>query len=210
MMKKSNLLLLLLGILAFTACKKEYSFKENWSFDTQKNTAQIQLQYQGNLYVTAGEYLNTNSPNHLILCLDIKTGKVKWKYDVGSGIILQKVKLSQGKLFVKSIEDKIIWLDALTGKKLEDMSTAKITETKANNTFNGNKVIAVAGNEAKKKAAQIVCKDKNGKVIWVYKVKPILSVKEPYQVNFSFLMDGKNLILATYDGKVKSIAITQK
>jgi outer membrane protein assembly factor BamB len=206
-MKKRNLIFMLIIILAFIGCKKKYTFTENWKFNTKKETAQLRFQYKDNVYVTAGEYLNENSPNHLIYCLDLKTGSVKWKFDLGAGIYLHKIKLFKGKIFLMSYDDKVTRLDALTGKKLKKITVSNIPETVRNHTFNGNKIVAVAGDEAAKKASKIVCKNADGKILWSYAVKTLLNIKEPYHVNFSFLMNGENLILATYDGKVKSLAI---
>ncbi len=210
MNKKIRIITMLLSVslfFSFFGCEKKVSITRNWMFDTTKNTAGVKLQYKNNLYVTAGEYLNENSPNHLIICLDIKTGKVKWKYDIGKSVILHRIKLYKSSLYIIDTNDKVTWLNAITGNKIKKQTTTEIPEIKMNHLFNGNKVVAVAGNEAKKRPAKIVCRDSSGNVVWSYEIKPILSVKEPYQINFSFLIDGQNLILGTYDGKIMSFAI---
>lgn len=207
MTKKNTVIYALVIIVSLAACGKKYTFTKNWVFDTKKNRAGVAFQYKDSIIISAGEYLNINSPNHLIYCLDVKTGKVKWKFDVGAGVILHRIQLFKDKILLKSVKDKVTWLDALTGKKLKNVAASNAPDTKRNHIFNGNTAVAVSGNEQTKKPGAIICKNANGKTLWSYPVKPIPNVKEPYEVNFSFLIHGSNLILATYDGKVKSIAI---
>ncbi len=207
MFKKRNFIFILLAILAFSACKKKYTFNQNWKFKTNTHTAGIHFEYKGNVYVSAGQYVAVGSPNHLIYCLDKNTGLIKWKYDVGTGVILHRIKLFKGKIFLEVTENNVTCLDALTGNKLENVSASNIPETVRNHTFNGNRVFAVAGNAAEKIPAKIVCKNASGKTLWTYDVKPIKNVKKPYAVNFSFLISGNKLILATYDGKIISYTV---
>lgn len=206
-MNKRKIILMFLATSVILSCGKEYRFNTNWGFDTGNDTAVVKFQFKSHVYVSAGEYLNTGSPNHLLYCLEIKNGKVKWKLDIGAGIIIHKMSLVKNIIFLKTLNNKEIYLDALTGENLRNKPHSSISESTPYHAFNGKKVVAIAGDEEAGKPARIDCVNSAGKTVWSYQVAPLLHVKEPYEVNFSFIMDGSNLILATYDGKVKSIAV---
>lgn len=199
-------LLPLLAIFIALSCGEEYRFNTNWECDTGHDTATVEFQYKNHIYVSAGEYLTTGSPNHVLYCLDMQSGETEWKFDSGKDIIIQEIALVENAIFLRNTTTTEIWINALTGKKLgKTPSIPAISKTPRNHTFNGNQVIALSGDESAEKPAAINCVNPAGKTIWSYEVPPLLNVKEPYEVNFSFLLHGNDLILATYDGKVKSI-----
>jgi hypothetical protein len=46
-----------------------------------------------------------------------------------------------------------------------------------------------------------------GNIVLSLDIEPVLNVKEPYEINFSFLVYNDKLIVGRYDGKVKSYLI---
>lgn len=88
-----------------------------WSAKTGGQTATVAGVYRQVLVVTAGEYVEFGSPNHLLLGLDLATGKSLWKVDAGKGQFISALRLEGGRLFW-DVGGKRWVLDAATGKRL--------------------------------------------------------------------------------------------
>lgn len=209
MKRKKKILLILLSLsIMLVACKKTYKLKPYWSIKTEGKTSRVLFVYNNCLYASAGEYMEFGSPNYMIYCLDMKSGATKWLYKGDKNIINHKIALYKDKICIVPTNDgTLIWLDAKTGKKLENINIGEPERTSLKQNFNSFKAVAINGVEATKIPASIVCKDNSGNVLWKYIDKPMLNVKYPYRANFSFLINENILFIGQYNGKVDSFRI---
>lgn len=205
---KNKISLVLLSFLFVTvSCNKNYKLLDNWVYDTGNNIANVVFANKEFLFVTSGEYTSSGSPNHIIHCINKKTGKEKWKNDFGSGIVISDIKFTVNSIYIWDIEGERFCLNVISGELVSCTKDAEFLVIKGKQTYKGNQVISLPGKEFSKSPAKIICKNGNDDTLWEYKVKPVSRVKNPYDVTFSYLIDGDFLFVGTYEGKVLSLKI---
>ncbi len=143
-----------------------------WQWDSKQDLADVIGISDGKLYGKAGRYLEFGSPNHILFCLDAKTGKVLWQTDIGKNEIMQRTVLAKGFLYAESISEKKWFFDALTGKKIRP------------NTNHWRLLAHAAKQRKEKKPLQVESKDdtlvflsQTGKKLWQKKENPAQKIR---------------------------------
>ena len=127
-----------------------------WSYDLEstRGVEATPLVVDGIMYVTA--------PWSIVHAIDVRTGKRLWTYDpqvrrdlgykACCDVVNRGVALYKGKVFVGALDDRLIALDAATGKPRWEVNTVidpsrSYTITGAPRVFNGNVMIGNSGAE---------------------------------------------------------------
>ena len=206
-MKKSIILLSLI-LLMLISCTKKYTPVVLWEIQTKGKTAQVQFSFQDKIIVTAGEYIDYGSPNHLVYSMDAKTGKIIWLTDIGKGVIVHELTIKDKIIFMKTTDDKIIRIDAVSGKLITGNISIMPARMNKNHEYNGNPCFASGGKIKLNIPRLIFCKDKKtGKKLWSFVVPRVNYVYEPDNVDFSFVIENQRVFIGQYNGKITCLEI---
>lgn len=137
-----------------------------WSAKTGHQTASVVGIHRQILVVTAGEYAEFGSPNHVLLGLDLVTGRLLWKADAGKGRITAAPVLRNGRLDWAVGGGQRWVLDAVTGKRLPARAGGR--------KGNEGEAAPDTGRRFTVQDRELICLSDDGSVLWrkAFETKP--------------------------------------
>jgi quinohemoprotein ethanol dehydrogenase len=173
-----------------------------WSYDldTDRGQAATPLVVDGVMYISTAW--------SMVKAFDAKTGKLLWDYDpkVGREILIhvccdavnRGVAVWKGKVYVGTIDGRLIALDAATGKEVWSVQTTDkslpYTITSAPRVFNDRVVIGNSGSEYGVRGYMSAYETETGKLIW-------RTFTVPGDPSKGFESDAMKLAAKTWTGK---------
>ncbi|MBP7868002.1 MAG: PQQ-binding-like beta-propeller repeat protein [Acidobacteria bacterium] len=155
---RGALLVLFAGAATLAVPGAADSPRKLWSAKTGGQTAAVVGIHRDVLVVTAGEYVEFGSPNHVLLGLDLATGRALWKVDAGKGRIASAPLLRGGRVIRESGGGPRWAVDALTGKRLPAGSGAR--------TDGEGEESPATGRRFTVQDRELVCLSDDGTVLW--------------------------------------------
>lgn len=119
-MKQILTALFILFIFILGACSGPSKPKQLWKIKLPHSTAGLNGLHKNILFISAGEYMEFGSPNHILFAINSEDGKIIWKKDAGKDSIMGNVIFQENHLFWQDNEQKTsMVLKVHSGDKIE-------------------------------------------------------------------------------------------